>query len=54
MLAGGLTAENVAEAVELTAAPIVDISSGVDDVPGRKNPEKIAKFLRAVSEIQRR
>ncbi len=54
MLAGGLTAENVAEAVELSAAPIVDTSSGVEDVPGRKNPEKIAKFLRAVSEIQRR
>lgn len=52
MLAGGLTAENVAEAVELSAAPIVDTSSGVEDVPGRKNPEKIAKFLRAVSEIR--
>jgi phosphoribosylanthranilate isomerase len=54
MLAGGLTTENVAEAVKLSAAPIVDTSSGVEDVPGRKNPEKIAKFLRAVSEIQRR
>jgi phosphoribosylanthranilate isomerase len=54
MLAGGLTAENVAEAVELSAAPIVDTSSGVEDSFGRKNPEKIAKFLRAVSEIRRR
>jgi phosphoribosylanthranilate isomerase len=54
MLAGGLTAENVSQAVELSAAPIVDTSSGVEDAPGRKNPEKIAKFLRAVSEIRRR
>jgi phosphoribosylanthranilate isomerase len=54
MLAGGLTAENVAQAVKLSAAPIVDTSSGVEDAPGRKNPEKIAKFLRAVSEIRRR
>ena len=54
MLAGGLTAENVAEAVELSAAPIVDTSSGVEDSFGHKNPEKIAKFLRAVSEIRRR
>ena len=52
MLAGGLTAENVAEAVELSAAPIVDTSSGVEDVLGRKNPEKIAKFLGAVSKIR--
>jgi phosphoribosylanthranilate isomerase len=54
MLAGGLTAENVAEAVELSAAPIVDTSSGVEDALGCKNPEKIMKFLRAVSEIRRR
>tara|TARA_Y100001960_G_C14531073_1_gene756133 strand:+ start:143 stop:793 length:651 start_codon:yes stop_codon:yes gene_type:complete len=51
MLAGGLTKENVATAVELSGARIVDISSGVEDIPGRKKVEKIAEFLRAVSEI---
>jgi|TARA_A100001037_G_C15086483_1_gene606950 phosphoribosylanthranilate isomerase len=51
MLAGGLTKENVATAVELSGARIVDISSGVEDLPGRKKVDKIAEFLRAVSEI---
>lgn len=51
MLAGGLNAANVSDAVSLSDAPIVDTSSGVEDVPGRKNPEKITEFLRAVSEI---
>tara|TARA_B100000676_G_scaffold313184_1_gene392040 strand:+ start:1744 stop:2394 length:651 start_codon:yes stop_codon:yes gene_type:complete len=51
MLAGGLTKENVATAVELSGARIVDISSGVEDIPGRKKVEKITEFLRAVSEI---
>jgi phosphoribosylanthranilate isomerase len=54
MLAGGLTSENVAQAVKLSNASIVDTSSGVEDAAGRKNPEKIAKFLRTVSEIRRR
>jgi phosphoribosylanthranilate isomerase len=52
MLAGGLTAENVADAVGLSGAAIVDTSSGVEDAPGRKSAEKIAKFLRAVAEIR--
>lgn len=48
MLAGGLTAENVGEAIRVTGAPVVDTSSGVEDAPGRKNPLKIKAFLAAV------
>ncbi len=47
MLAGGLTPENVARAVEISGAPAVDVSSGVEDAPGRKNPAKIKAFLAA-------
>ena len=52
MLAGGLTKDNVGTAVELSGARIVDTSSGVEDVPGHKNVDKIAEFLRAVAEIR--
>ncbi|MGF1593253.1 MAG: phosphoribosylanthranilate isomerase [Kiloniellaceae bacterium] len=47
MLAGGLTPGNVAEAVRISGAPAVDVSSGVEDSPGVKNPEKIRAFLAA-------
>lgn len=47
-LAGGLTTENVAEAIRITGAPMVDVSSGIEDKPGHKSPEKIAAFNRAV------
>lgn len=46
-LAGGLTPENVAEAIRLTGASIVDVSSGVETRPGEKDPELIRRFLRA-------
>jgi len=49
MLAGGLNAENVAEAVRLSGASVVDTSSGVEDAPGRKNGDKIQAFLDAVN-----
>ena len=52
MLAGGLTKDNVGTAVELSGARIVDTSSGVEDVPGHKNVDKIAEFLRAVAGIR--
>ena len=47
MLAGGLTPENVARAVALSGAPGVDVSSGVEDTPGKKNSQKIRAFLAA-------
>lgn len=47
-LAGGLDPDNVAEAVGATGAPLVDVSSGVEDAPGIKSPEKIRAFVKAV------
>lgn len=51
LLAGGLTPENVAEAARITGAPMVDVSSGVEDRPGEKNPSKIKAFLDAVRRL---
>ena len=51
MLAGGINLDNVAEAVRLSGARIVDTSSGVEDAPGRKNPDKIRAFLAAVATL---
>ncbi|MEL0106760.1 MAG: phosphoribosylanthranilate isomerase [Rhodospirillaceae bacterium] len=45
MLAGGLTPENLAEAVTQSGAAAVDVSSGVEDTPGFKSPNKIKEFL---------
>jgi phosphoribosylanthranilate isomerase len=47
MLAGGLNPDNVARAIQLTQAPIVDVSSGVESSPGVKSAELIAKFIKA-------
>ena len=47
MLSGGLDAGNVAEALRITRAPGVDVSSGVERVPGEKDPDKIRAFIRA-------
>lgn len=47
MLAGGLTPENVAEAIALTGAPQVDVSSGVESSAGVKDAAKIAAFIAA-------
>ena len=46
-LAGGLTPGNVAEAIARTGATIVDVSSGVESSPGRKDPGLIRRFLQA-------
>jgi phosphoribosylanthranilate isomerase len=53
MLSGGLDAGNVAEALRLTRAPGVDVSSGVERAPGEKDPEKIRAFIRAAREAAR-
>ncbi len=47
MLSGGLEPGNLAEAVEISGAKAVDVSSGVEDAPGVKSPEKIRAFLEA-------
>lgn len=47
MLAGGLNAGNVAEAVRLTGARQVDVASGVESAPGVKDATRIAEFVRA-------
>jgi phosphoribosylanthranilate isomerase len=47
MLSGGLDAGNVAEALRVTRAPGVDVSSGVERAPGEKDPDRIRAFIRA-------
>jgi phosphoribosylanthranilate isomerase len=47
VLAGGLTPANVADAIAAVRPYGVDVSSGVEDAPGVKNPEKVAQFLAA-------
>ncbi len=47
MLSGGLDAGNVAEALRITRAPGVDVSSGVERALGEKDPDKIREFIRA-------
>lgn len=47
LLAGGLTPQNVDDAIKVTRAPAVDVSSGVERAPGLKDPEKITAFIDA-------
>ena len=49
LLSGGLDAGNVGEAIRITGARAVDVSSGIESAPGRKDPEKISAFLAAAA-----
>ncbi|MBA3896001.1 MAG: phosphoribosylanthranilate isomerase, partial [Sphingomonadaceae bacterium] len=50
-LSGGLDAGNLAEAVRVTGASLVDVSSGVESAPGIKDVDKIAAFLKAAASL---
>lgn len=51
LLAGGLDPWNVAEAVSIAKAPLVDVSSGVERAPGLKDPSLISQFLKVVKAL---
>lgn len=51
ILSGGLDAENLSEAVAVTGARAVDVSSGVESAPGFKQVDKIAAFLQAADRL---
>jgi phosphoribosylanthranilate isomerase len=53
LVSGGLNAANVAEAVRVTRAGGVDVSSGVERTPGIKDPEMIRSFIRAARAAER-
>jgi phosphoribosylanthranilate isomerase len=50
-LSGGLGIDNVAEAIRITGAPMIDVSSGVEDAPGIKSVDKIMAFCKAAQAL---
>ena len=54
VIAGGLTAENVMEAIHILKPWGVDVASGVEAKPGKKDPEKVRAFVKAVRDADRK
>ena len=51
IIAGGLNADNIREAIEIVSPHAVDINSGAESSPGRKDPEKVGKIVEIVRRI---
>jgi phosphoribosylanthranilate isomerase len=51
ILAGGLNPENVAQAITIAQPEAVDVASGVEAAPGKKDPEKLRAFFEAIKEV---
>jgi len=53
MLAGGLGPSNVVEAIRAVRPHAVDVSSGVEGLPGRKDPAKVRAFIAAARSVEK-
>ena len=51
ILAGGLTPANVAQAIKVAQPAAVDVASGVEAGPGKKDPEKLREFFEAIRTV---
>ena len=52
VLAGGLTPENVADAIRFVRPFAVDVSGGVESAPGEKDPESMERFMKEVASVE--